>query len=77
MKTLHRRLDTLQRIVDRLEPPPLLTALALGTNDGDLVLVGGKWICCPDAQAVLHSHGGPLKVYGGFDPRKVLACPRG
>jgi hypothetical protein len=75
MKALHRRLETLQRIVDRLEPPPVLTALALGTSDGDLALVGGEWIPCPDARAVLEKHHGPLKVYGGFDPWKVLGCP--
>jgi hypothetical protein len=78
MRALHRRLDTLQRIVDQLEPSPVLTALALGTSDGDLALVGGEWIPCPDARAVLENHHGPLKVYGGFDPREVLAClPRG
>jgi hypothetical protein len=58
-----------------LEPPPVLTALARQADAGDLAPVNGKWIPCPDARAVLENHDGPLKVYGGFDPRKVLACP--
>ena len=53
----------------------MLTALARQADAGDLAPVNGKWIPCPDARAVLENHDGPLKVYGGFDPRKVLACP--
>jgi hypothetical protein len=71
MKVLQRRLDALQQIVDRAEPPPVLMAIALETGAGDLALVDGQWISCSDAGVVLANHEGPLKVYGGFDPREV------
>jgi hypothetical protein len=75
MKTLHRRLDSLQRIVDRLSPPPQLQALALEAGAGDLALVDGEWLPCSDTTAVLELHDGPFKVYTGFDPREMLTCP--
>jgi hypothetical protein len=72
VNALRRRLEKLERIVEPAVPQ--VTALALRTGTGDLMFRDGKWIACPDVDVALASDG-PLKVYAGFDPREVVACP--
>lgn len=75
MTRWHRRLAALEQA---LQPTPMeepVIALALDTGGDDLMAVGGEWLPCPDVAAVFARCDGRLKVYGGFDPREMLACP--
>jgi len=75
MKALWRRLQRLESVFAPPDHVPRVAAVALKTGGDDLVLVDGEWQTCPDAAAVLDRHDGLLKVYAGFDPREVTACP--
>jgi hypothetical protein len=74
MKSLQRRLAKLER-ERHLPARSPITAVALDTGGDNLMAIRGEWLPCPDVAAVLEECDAPLKVYLGFDPREVLACP--
>ena len=68
--SLRRRLERLERAV---APPDAPVAVALGVPGlpESLVLVSGEWLPCADVGPLLAGQGPAVKIYAGFDPRKV------
>jgi hypothetical protein len=76
MKALARRVKRLEQL--RCESGERITAVAFGLPNGasDLASYTDKdqrahWREVSDSLALLTSAKGPVKAYGGFDPREI------
>jgi hypothetical protein len=70
MKTMLRGLANLERALG--PTTPRVTALALQSGAGDLMLTDCERVPCPDVARALAQPGVPAKVYIGFDPRELF-----